>query len=105
MPAGCPPKRPSDAMESSQEGSSSAPKIKLPRLERGPEEFSQVVKNKLQSYTRTGQACDRCKVGLSFFQSLYPPFHAFFFVASGAAGLPSMHGFHVCEVPYCEPAE
>ena len=26
------------------------------------DDFSAVVKNKLQSYTRTGQACDRCKV-------------------------------------------
>ncbi len=29
--------------------------LKLPK-------FSRVVKRKLQSYTRTGQACDRCKV-------------------------------------------
>ncbi|KAF4637472.1 hypothetical protein G7Y89_g617 [Cudoniella acicularis] len=34
---------------------------KQPRAER-PEEFSSVVKKKLQSSTRTGQACDRCKV-------------------------------------------
>lgn len=27
-----------------------------------PNDFSSVVKSKLQSYTRTGQACDRCKV-------------------------------------------
>ena len=37
-------------------------KMKLPRLERRRESFSTVVKNRLQSYTRTGQACDRCKV-------------------------------------------
>lgn len=49
-------------MDSSLGSSSSASKAKLPRLERGPEDFSLVVKNKLQSYTRTGQACDRCKV-------------------------------------------
>lgn len=49
-------------MEPPQDGSSLASKAKLPRVERGPENFSQVVKNKLQSYTRTGQACDRCKV-------------------------------------------
>ncbi|KUI57360.1 Activator of stress genes 1 [Cytospora mali] len=61
MPAGCPPKRSSGAMDSPQDGPSPASKVKLPRLERGPEDFSQVVKNKLQSYTRTGQACDRCK--------------------------------------------
>lgn len=38
-------------------------KAKLPRLDRGGDDFSSVVKNRLQSYTRTGQACDRCKVG------------------------------------------
>ncbi|CEJ94302.1 hypothetical protein VHEMI09842 [[Torrubiella] hemipterigena] len=37
-------------------------KLKLPRIERGQDDFSTVVKNRLQSYTRTGQACDRCKV-------------------------------------------
>lgn len=36
-----------------------------------PEEFSDAVKKRLQSSTRTGQACDRCKVrwdrdGLNF---------------------------------------
>ncbi len=30
-----------------------------------PEEFSNAVKKRLQSSTRTGQACDRCKVLLS----------------------------------------
>ncbi|KAK0624531.1 hypothetical protein B0T17DRAFT_492208 [Bombardia bombarda] len=55
-----PPKRPLDAADSPAD--STAAKVKLPRLERGPEEFSNVVKSKLQSYTRTGQACDRCKV-------------------------------------------
>lgn len=34
---------------------------KLPKAEH-PEEFSNAVKKKLQSSTRTGQACDRCKV-------------------------------------------
>jgi hypothetical protein len=28
-----------------------------------PEEFSNAVKKRLQSFSRTGQACDRCKVG------------------------------------------
>ena len=56
-----PPKRPSDAGDGPPDGVS-VPKVKLARLERGPEDFSNVVKNKLQSYTRTGQACDRCKV-------------------------------------------
>lgn len=53
-------KRSSDDDGSS--GASSNTKVKLPRLDRGPEDFSTVVKNRLQSYTRTGQACDRCKV-------------------------------------------
>lgn len=65
MPQGRPPKRPSDAAEgldAHADSPSSGPKLKQARIERGPEDFSNVVKNKLQSYTRTGQACDRCKV-------------------------------------------
>jgi hypothetical protein len=55
---GRPPKRASSGEDDGQ-----APgKVKQPRLERGPDDFSSVVKNRLQSYTRTGQACDRCKV-------------------------------------------
>ncbi|KAK0657987.1 hypothetical protein B0T16DRAFT_70927 [Cercophora newfieldiana] len=54
-----PNKRPTDAGENT---SDSSPKVKMPRIERGAEDFSSVVKSKLQSYTRTGQACDRCKV-------------------------------------------
>ncbi|KAK4223838.1 transcriptional activator protein acu-15 [Podospora fimiseda] len=54
-------KRHSDVADMGSDGGS-APKVKLPRIERGPEDFSTVVKHKLQSYTRTGQACDRCKV-------------------------------------------
>ncbi|EAQ93880.1 hypothetical protein CHGG_02115 [Chaetomium globosum CBS 148.51] len=61
MPQARPPKRPSDDGDGPADAVS-APKVKLARLERGPEEFSNVVKSKLQSYTRTGQACDRCKV-------------------------------------------
>ncbi|KAK4202887.1 putative transcriptional activator protein [Triangularia verruculosa] len=63
MPAGRPNtlKRASDSTGSDQ-GDGASTKVKLPRLERGPEDFSSVVKSKLQSYTRTGQACDRCKV-------------------------------------------
>ncbi|KAF5672522.1 transcriptional activator acu-15 [Fusarium heterosporum] len=58
---GRPPKR--AASHGEDEGHIQAPgKVKLPRLERGPDDFSSVVKNRLQSYTRTGQACDRCKV-------------------------------------------
>lgn len=62
MPPGRPPKRPSDGVNSSMDNASGASKTKLPRVERGPEDFSKVVQTKLQSYTRTGQACDRCKV-------------------------------------------
>jgi hypothetical protein len=36
--------------------------VKMPRTERSVDDFSSVVKNKLQGHTRTGQACDRCKV-------------------------------------------
>ncbi|KAF4467692.1 Transcriptional activator acu-15 [Fusarium albosuccineum] len=57
---GRPPKRP--ASNGDDESGQAAGKVKLPRLERGPDDFSSVVKNRLQSYTRTGQACDRCKV-------------------------------------------
>ncbi|KAH8747306.1 hypothetical protein F5883DRAFT_566962 [Diaporthe sp. PMI_573] len=61
MPSGRLPKRPGDLGES-QDNSFGTQKAKLPRLERGFEDFSQVVKDRLQSYIRTGQACDRCKV-------------------------------------------
>lgn len=36
---------------------------KIAKTEQKPEDFSNHVKKKLQSSTRTGQACDRCKVG------------------------------------------
>ncbi|KAK5654022.1 hypothetical protein OQA88_7699 [Cercophora sp. LCS_1] len=62
MPQARPLKRPSDAGDAAAPEGSPGPKVKLPRLERGAEDFSSVVKSKLQSYTRTGQACDRCKV-------------------------------------------
>ncbi|KAK4144023.1 uncharacterized protein C8A04DRAFT_11915 [Dichotomopilus funicola] len=62
MPQARPLKRPSDAGDVPGGSDAAAPKAKLARLDRGPEEFSSVVKSKLQSYTRTGQACDRCKV-------------------------------------------
>ncbi len=65
-----PPKRLSDAGMGPSD-SLSEPKPKLARLERGPEDFSNAVKNKLQSYTRTGQACDRCKVR-DFLPALVP---------------------------------
>jgi hypothetical protein len=61
MPTSRALKRPTDGGDSPIE-SPSGPKMKLARLDRGPEDFSSVVKSKLQSYTRTGQACDRCKV-------------------------------------------
>jgi hypothetical protein len=58
---GRPPKRAASSGE--DDGPIHPPgKAKLARLERGPDDFSSVVKNRLQSYTRTGQACDRCKV-------------------------------------------
>ncbi|KAK8058018.1 hypothetical protein PG994_008466 [Apiospora phragmitis] len=75
MAPGRPPKRPGDA---EYETPDSHYKCKLPKLDRmgsggssgggggngggAPNDFSSVVKSKLQSYTRTGQACDRCKV-------------------------------------------
>lgn len=65
MPPGRPPKRPgdpTDGLVALSDNSPAGPRLKQARLDRGPEEFSNVVKNKLQSYTRTGQACDRCKV-------------------------------------------
>ncbi|KFG83201.1 putative transcription factor [Metarhizium anisopliae] len=59
-----PAKRSADGSGASDDdaGASSTAKLKLARSDRGPEDFSSVVKNRLQSYTRTGQACDRCKV-------------------------------------------
>ncbi|KAH8734328.1 hypothetical protein BGZ61DRAFT_442398 [Ilyonectria robusta] len=63
---GRPVKRPAGSGDDESPGHGHGPgpgsKVKLPRLERGPDDFSSVVKNRLQSYTRTGQACDRCKV-------------------------------------------
>jgi hypothetical protein len=53
------PKRPSSTgeLESGEEED-------VPRPKRAPAEpdFSGIVRNKLHQYTRTGQACDRCKV-------------------------------------------
>ncbi|CAN8101495.1 unnamed protein product [Discula destructiva] len=62
MPVGRPPKRPGDGLDCPLDTTSGPAKSKLARLERGPEDFSSVVKSKLQSHSRTGQACDRCKV-------------------------------------------
>ncbi|GAP85250.1 putative transcription factor [Rosellinia necatrix] len=70
MPPGRPPKRPGETdiavLDGSGSGATTTTKCKLPRLDRGERpgraDFSSVVKSKLQSYTRTGQACDRCKV-------------------------------------------
>lgn len=81
MPPGRPPKRPGEAdldiavLDGSDAASSSTAtttvKCKLPRIDRGDRsgraDFSSVVKSKLQSYTRTGQACDRCKVCISIY--------------------------------------
>ncbi|RYP77196.1 hypothetical protein DL771_001245 [Monosporascus sp. 5C6A] len=61
MPPGRPPKRSGDSVD--VESPDGQLKCKIPRLDRSaPNDFSSVVKSKLQSYTRTGQACDRCKV-------------------------------------------
>lgn len=71
MPPGRPPKRPGDpaeALVALSDNPAAGPRLKQARLDRGPEEFSNVVKNKLQSYTRTGQACDRCKVRKTLIQ-------------------------------------
>lgn len=60
-----PPKRPGDGDDSTSPpggGLAQSSKVKLPRIERYQEDFSTVVKSKLQSFSRTGQACDRCKV-------------------------------------------
>ncbi|KAF3799061.1 Protein SIP4 [Colletotrichum gloeosporioides] len=70
---GRPPKRPAEAGDPATTDADTAAaaaavaaghgKVKLPRLDKGgQEDFSSVVKNRLSSYTRTGQACDRCKV-------------------------------------------
>lgn len=42
---------------------------KIPKTEQKPEDFSNSVKKRLQSSTRTGQACDRCKVCAHSFTS------------------------------------
>lgn len=60
-------KRPADYDDSDddhQNPSSSGAKMKLPRLgpSGDPRQFSKVIKTRLKSCTRTGQACDRCKV-------------------------------------------
>lgn len=50
---------------SGEPNGSIAPVAKQIKSEQHPEEFSNTVKKKLQASTRTGQACDRCKVGLT----------------------------------------
>jgi hypothetical protein len=50
-----PQKRPTDAADGN---GTPAKQIKTEY----PEEFSNAVKKRLQSSSRTGQACDRCKV-------------------------------------------
>lgn len=50
-----PPKRTSSGSPSGTPG-------KVVKTEAKPEDFSNSVKKRLQSSTRTGQACDRCKV-------------------------------------------
>jgi hypothetical protein len=53
-----PPKRTSSVSPSVNTGTPA----KVPKTEQKPEDFSNSVKKRLQSSTRTGQACDRCKV-------------------------------------------
>ncbi|KAI0006599.1 hypothetical protein F4779DRAFT_620429 [Xylariaceae sp. FL0662B] len=62
MPPGRPPKRPGEAGIESLDSPGGCKLQKLDRDRPAPNDFSSVVKSKLQSYTRTGQACDRCKV-------------------------------------------
>lgn len=47
---------------SGEPNGSNPPVAKQIKSEQHPEEFSNTVKKKLQASTRTGQACDRCKV-------------------------------------------
>ncbi|KAI9759906.1 MAG: hypothetical protein M4579_002031 [Chaenotheca gracillima] len=58
-----PPKRPSVESPSGNVSSSSNKQHKSESL--GPDDFSNSVKRKLASSTRTGQACDRCKASCS----------------------------------------
>lgn len=67
MPAGRLPSKRSvewlNGGDSPGSGDSMTGKSKQSKTERAQQEdFSSVVKNRLQSFTRTGQACDRCKV-------------------------------------------
>lgn len=59
MPPRPPVKRPSDDESPGQTG---VGRMKLQRVDRGPDEFSGLVRDRMNSNTRTGQACDRCKV-------------------------------------------
>lgn len=94
MPAGRPAKRAADpaaAASGDAQSTTAAPtvvsapahatstsqgKVKLPRIDsKNQEDFSAQVKNRLNQYTRTGQACDRCKVRpplLPLFQGVLP---------------------------------
>ncbi|KAI1076207.1 hypothetical protein F5B20DRAFT_557099 [Whalleya microplaca] len=62
MPPGRPPKRPGEPGIDPLNSPGGCKFHKLDRDRPAPNDFSSVVKSKLQSYTRTGQACDRCKV-------------------------------------------
>ncbi|KAF3342223.1 Activator of stress genes 1 like protein [Verticillium longisporum] len=55
---------PSTTHDATDQAATSQGKVKLPRVEnrQTQEDFSAQVKNRLNSFTRTGQACDRCKV-------------------------------------------
>ena len=56
-----PPKR----RPSSTPGAENPSLSKVPKTDGSPADFSRNVKKKLSTSTRTGQACDRCKVGLN----------------------------------------
>lgn len=81
MPGRPPNKRPAEDGDGNESPSHDT-KMKLPRLDRGNhEDFSSVVKNRLSQYTRTGQACDRCKV------RFIPPSRCHSSVRSSGGGL------------------
>lgn len=52
------------------EGSADGTPAKLPKSENG--DFSRSVRKKLTTTSRTGQACDRCKVGLHHHHDRHP---------------------------------
>lgn len=77
-------KRPASSMASGQcnsddDDEAPSPRAKAARTARSVEDFSGIVKSRLQSYSRTGQACDRCKVSFSGFSFSFLSFFSSFF--------------------------